>query len=251
MENTEVQTKENVVPAEVATTEEIVQKTTAEPELSYEELKAKYEALAKKNEGAEEIAKRLKEEKSQLKRQEIEMTKQQQEVMEKQNFIVNTIDSVLNSDDGRITDEHIALAKEKGITPEQLELSLYKTKERLDLIYSKVGGKDRYFDMVDTVKAVTDEKIHNSFKQLLSNPDTYEIALEALEARYNKLTNGTQQVDNDNRIVPRATVQQPLGMYKNMAEYQKDMRDMRRLPSSKQAEAYKAIQAKLDRSKLV
>lgn len=239
-----VNTEEEVIDDSIGSNEE------EEEELSVEELKAKYEELKKKNESAEEIAKRLKDEKSAIKRQESELTKKQQIELDRSTFLANTLNEVIESEEG-LTEDHFKLAKEKGVSPEVLELSLYKFKETVNTIYEKAGGKDKYFEMVNAVKESVDEETGKAYKQLLMNPKTMDIALEALENKYNKLSGNTQEVDNDNRIVANSAVENNTSVYKSIEEYYSDMRKLRKLPSGKQSDFRKGMESKLNRSKII
>ena len=239
-----VNTEEEVLDDSIGSNEE------DEEELSIEELKAKYEELKKKNESAEEIAKRLKDEKSAIKRQESELTKKQQTELDRSNFLANTLNEVIESEEG-LTEDHFKLAKEKGVSPEVLELSLYKFKETVNTVYEKAGGKDKYFEMVNTVKESVDEETGKAYKQLLMNPKTMDIALEALENKYNKLSGNTQEVDNDNRIVANSAIENNTSVYKSIEEYYSDMRKLRKLPSGKQSDFRKGMESKLNRSKII
>lgn len=215
-------------------------------ELDVEEIKNRYRELKKKNESAEEIAKRLKDEKSQSKRQEIEQQKTREAENQKQEFISTQIESIIESD-MNISDEQVEEASKLGISKEQLKLMAYETKEMLNTIYSAVGGKDAYFDMVDTVRASATEQEQQAFKVALSNPLTQALALEALQARYAKLTGKT--FEHDNRIIPKGVVaDKSSSAYNNIQEYYADMAKMRKLPSSEQQTYYSKIQAKLNRS---
>ena len=239
--------EEEVVNEEIPT-EEVVTEEPVE-EKTVEELKAELEALKKKNESAEEIAKRLKDEKSQSKRQEVELTKQQQAEKDRTEFLTQALNDGIENG---LTEEHFKLAKEKGITPEALELSLYKFKETINSVYEKAGGKDRYFEMVDAVSESVDERTASSYKKLLLNPETMDIALEALENRYNKLSGGSNSDgDVDNRIVAKTSIESSVSNYKSMEDYYADMRKLRKLPNGKQGEFRKQIEDKLNRSKLV
>ena len=213
MENEEVLATEEVVGTEV---DEAVEQT--EEELSVEELKQKYEELKKKNESAEQIAKKLKDEKSAQKRDESELTRKQQAELDRHNFMTTALNEAIESETG-LTDEHFRIAKEKNISPEALELSLYKFKETINTVYEKAGGKDRYFQMVEAVKESASEETTNEYKKLLMNHKTMDIALDALENRYNKLYGSTQQADNDNRIVAKSSVENSTAVYKDEQEY--------------------------------
>ena len=241
--------EESILQDEVVVEEQIQEEVVEEKELSYEELKQQLEDLKKKNESAEDIAKRLKDEKSQSKRQELENARLQEVEAKKNDFIASNIENILENN-MNITEEQLASAKELGISKEQLKLMAYETKERINWIYENSGGKDKYFEMVDAVKETASEEDVAMFKATLSNPATSKIALEALKYRYSQLGNNTN-VEVDNRIVPRATVETQTSNYKDMKEYQMDMRKMRSLPSSQQQSYYAKIQDKLSRSNLV
>lgn len=241
--------EESILQDEVVVEEQIQEEVVEEQELSYEELKQQFEELKKKNESAEDIAKRLKDEKSQSKRQELENAKLQEVEAKRREFIDSNLDSILENN-MNITEEQLSLAEELGISKEQLKLMAYETKDRINWIYENSGGKDKYFEMVDAVKETVSEEDVAMFKATLSNPATSKIALEALKYRYSQLGNNTN-VEVDNRIVPRATVETQSSSYKDMKEYQMDMRKMRSLPSSQQQNYYAKIQDKLNRSNLV
>lgn len=241
--------EESILQDEVVVEEQIQEEVVKEKELSYEELKQQLEELKKKNESAEDIAKRLKDEKSQSKRQELENARLQEVEAKKNDFIASNIENILENN-MNITEEQLASAKELGISKEQLKLMAYETKERLNDIYESSGGKEAYFNMVEAVKETASEEDVAMFKATLSNPATSKIALEALKYRYSQLGNNTN-MEVDNRIVPRATVETQSSSYKDMKEYQMDMRKMRSLPSSQQQSYYAKIQDKLNRSNLV
>ena len=231
----------------VESVEQTTDETTTQP--TVEELQRELDELKKKNESAEEIAKRLKDEKSQSKRAEIEQSKVQEIEAKKHEFVTSEIENILNSN-MQITEEQLAKAKELGMTPEQLKLMAYETKERVNAIYEEVGGKEIYFNMVEAVKETASEEDVIMFREALSNPKTSKIALEALKYRYSNLgTNNDVQVDN--RIKPTSTAESTTSSYKSMQEYQSDMRKMRTLPSMQQQAFYSKIQDKLNRSNLV
>ena len=248
MENTEIQNE--------AVEQEVIETTAVEEnEIKLESDKAEEEAneptlddLQEKLKQQEEYIKKLKDEKSQTKEQEIKVEKQQEEVQVKQEFLSNTLEQALN--DGAISDEAFAKAEEMGMSKAELELQFYKQKESVNSIYEMAGGKETYFNMVDTVKEGVSEAEAKRFKTLLGNPETADIALMALKQKYQEVSGNVPEVQ-DRRIVTQTSTSGKSSAYKSMSEYQADMRYMRKLPSSQQSSYHAKISEKLNRSNLV
>lgn len=250
MENTEIQNEEVAVEQEVQETP-----SAEENEIKLESDKAEEEAsqptledLESKLKQQEEYIKKLKDEKSQTKEQEVKAEKQMEEAQVKQEFLTNTLEQSMN--EGFISEEAFAKAEEMGMSKAELELAMYKSKESLNNLYEKAGGKDIYFNMVDSVKESVTEQEVSQFKTLLSNPETSEIALLALKQKYQEVT-GQVPEQKDTRIVPQTPTTAKSSGYKTMSEYQADMRYMRKLPSAQQASYHAKITEKLNRSNLI
>jgi len=250
MENTEVQNEEVAVAQEVQETH-----STEENEIKLESDKAEEEAsqptledLEEKLKQQEEYIKKLKDEKSQTKEQEVKAEREVEEVQVKQEFLSNTLEQALN--EGSISEEAFAKAEEMGMSKAELELQFYKQKESVNTIYEMAGGKDTYFNMVDTVRESATEQEAAKFKKLLGNPETADIALMALKQKYQEVS-GQVPEPRDTRIVPQTPTTTKSSGYKTMAEYQADMRYMRKLPSAQQAAYHSKINEKLNRSNLV
>ena len=205
--------------------------------------KSEYEKLAEKNAKAEEIAKKLKDEKSLTKQQEAELAKEQEQSQVKTEFTSNAIQEALES--GNFSEDVLSKAEELGVDSRDLKLQLYEAKENLNTLYDAAGGKDAYYNMVDTVKEITTEQEVESFREALTNPKYSKLAMYALKAKYAEATGG-QQVSNDKRITTNTSSSSGSTGYKSMSDYQADMRAMRKLPSTQQASYYSKIQSKLN-----
>lgn len=206
------------------------------------------EQLAEKIKQQEEYIKKLKDEKSQTKEKEIKQTKEEQITAEKNQFLESTLSEAIES--GTLTEDAFTKAEEFGMSKAELELALYKSKESVAMVYEQAGGKDAYFNMVDTVRENVSEADVAKFKKLLGNPETADIAILALKQKYTEVS-GSTTVNNDKRIVTNTTTAGKSSSYKVMAEYQADMRKMRSLPTSQQAAYHAKISDKLNRSNLV
>lgn len=248
VENTEIVEQESVIAEQddIQLESDIADEEAAKP--TYEDLQKELEELKKKNENAEDVAKRLKDEKSQQNREKAELSKKEQAELTKKEFMTETLESALENG---LTEDNFAKAEELGMSKAELELALYKSRESINSIYESAGGKDAYFNMVDTVKESVSEAEIGMFKNALSNPETAQLAILALKQKYSELYGSNSEQTMSRRVVPENPRQGTSQGYKDMSEYQADMRKMRTLPTMKQNSYYAKIQEKLNRSNLV
>ncbi len=218
-----------------------------EPELTVEEWKAKYAELETKNLGAEEIAKKLKDEKSQNKRDDIEADKVKETESAKQEFITANLDSFIEN--GMVaTPEQIEEAAKHGISPEQIELAAYKSKENIDRVHGVVGGKEQYDTMMDFMSEHLTDAQKADYTKGVTDSNLSEYAVKGLQADYVKLSNGGQV---DNRIVPSASnAATTTGSYKTEAEYFSDKRAADKLTGTARTAMMTKISAKLSKSSI-
>ena len=109
-------------------------------------------------------------------------------------------------------------------------------------------GKDKYFEMTDTVKEHYDRPTQEAFMKAVIDPLLAPIVMDGLKSKYNEIVSGQPQ---DKRItVDNPTGNSTKGVYTSEQEYFKDKRAAARLTGTARDAMMKKISEKLSRSSI-